>query len=54
MVARRGVFAVQKADCLGRYAQLPQPADNGTERRSAMFEYRFGGNGELSGHNLGT
>ena len=24
------------------------------ERASAMFEYRFNGNGELAGHNLGN
>lgn len=34
-------------NCLNQLITQPSVA-------SAMFEYRFGGNGELSGHNLGN
>ncbi|MBT0646872.1 YvcK family protein, partial [Escherichia coli] len=34
-------------NCLNQLITVPSVA-------SAMFEYRFGGNGELSGHNLGN
>lgn len=34
-------------NCLNQLITEPSVA-------SAMFEYRFGGNGELSGHNLGN
>ena len=33
----------------GRYAQLPEPVITEPSVASAMFEYRFGGNGEPSG-----
>ncbi|STL38161.1 transferase with NAD(P)-binding Rossmann-fold domain; UPF0052 family [Escherichia coli] len=44
----------RRRHCLGRYAQLPQQLITEPSVASAMFEYRFGGNGELSGHNLGN
>ena len=49
-----GGSVVRKVALLGRYAQLHQSVIAEPSVASAMFEYRFGGNGELSGHNLGN
>lgn len=42
-----GIARGDMRNCLNQLITQPSVA-------SAMFEYRFGGNGELSGHNLGN